>query len=137
MKLKFFIAVLFSGIFGFSQSIPTNPDLPYDYVEIKEEFDFLVDFTFVNAECATDEISFYSVIIGTTVIGDSIERITVLVPCLGNEFKQGDLITIKPLKTPSNTIAYLSRTYLQDDEEIVQVLGSEFRTIWGEVIHVL
>ena len=138
MKTNLLILLFFVGLpFGFSQEAGTSETTPYNYVEMEKEFDLLVDFSFVNPECADKKINNYSVIIGTTVIGDHIERITVLIPCLGNEFVQGDLITIKSLKTPQKNIAYLSRTFQRGEEEVVQILGAEFRATWGEVIKIL
>jgi len=139
MKFKFFVFTFLSCIaIAFSQEIisPDNKEeIPFNYLNLEEEFDLIVDFTMVNPECATEEQAFYSLIIGTTVVGDYIERVTVLVPCLSNEYVKGELITIKPMKTPENVV-YAVRTYLKDDQEIREVFGSEFRAIWGEVIKV-
>jgi|SRR5690606_23208508 len=133
-KFKFSLILILTLIsFSFSQETKENQE-PFNYVEIKEEFDLIVDFAFVNPECATKDQNFYSVIIGTTVIGDYIERISVLVPCLENEFLQGDLVSIKPIKTPKKNIAYLTRNYKKDGQEYSDVFGSEFRAVWGEVI---
>jgi len=117
---------------GYAQEQPNEER--FTYLEIKDEFDLIVDFTMVNPECATKQQNFYSIIIGTTVIGDYIERISVLVPCLGNEFLQGDLISIKPIKTPKKNIVYTIRNYKKDGEEYSDVFGSEFRAVWGEVV---
>lgn len=138
MKFKFFL-FLFIGYltFGNSQEVisPNSEEISFNYLNLEEEFDLIVDFTMVNPECATEEQAFYSLIIGTTVVGDYIERVTVLVPCLSNEYVKGELITIKPMKTPENVV-YAVRTYLKDGQEIREVFGSEFRAIWGEVIKV-
>jgi len=119
-------------MFGYAQEQPNEER--FTYLEIKDEFDLIVDFTMVNPECASKQQNFYSIIIGTTVIGDYIERISVLVPCLGNEFLQGDLISIKPIKTPKKNIVYTIRNYKKDGEEYSDVFGSEFRAVWGEVV---
>jgi hypothetical protein len=78
------------------------------------------------------------VIIGTTVVDDYLERISVLVPCLENEFVAGDLISIKPIKVPKKNIVYQYRTF-QDKEgnDVTQLFASEFRAIWGTVKEVL
>ena len=138
MKISLLFIFLLGGLhLGFSQEVQNPETTPYNYVEMEKEFDLLVDVSFVNPECSDKKVNYYSVIIGTAVIGENIERITVLVPCLGNEFVQGDLITIKSLKTPKKNIAYLNRTFQRGEEEVVQILGSEFRATWGEVIKIL
>lgn len=123
---------------AFSQNPTTSneEEQSFEYVEIKGEIDFLVDFTMINPECATKDQNFYSIIIGTTIVDDYLERISVLVPCLSNEFVKGDLISIKPIKTPKKNIVYAIRSYLKGDEEITEVFGSEYRAIWGEVVKV-
>ncbi len=138
MKTKISFLFLFAlMIFSFAQEQTEIPEEPFTYLDLKEEFDLVVDFTMVNPECATKQQNFYSTIIGTTIIEDKIERISVLVPCLGNEFIQGDLITIKPIKTPKKNIVYTIRNYRKDGQEFSDVLGSEFRATWGEVLKVL
>lgn len=138
MKIKIAFLFLFIGMsISFAQEKKGNPEEPFIYLDLKEEFDLVVDFTMVNPECATPQQNFYSTIIGTTIIEDKIERISVLVPCLGNEFIQGDLITIKPIKTPKKNIVYTIRNYRKDGQEFSDVLGSEFRATWGEVVKVL
>lgn len=139
MKSKFFLILLLTGLsFGFSQQKDGNEqENPFTYLEMKGEFDLLVDFSMINPECASKNSNPYSVIIGTTVVGEYIERITVLVPCLSNQFMQGDLITIKPVKTPKKNIIYTVRTYTRDGEEVSEVFGAEFKAIWGEVAAVL
>ncbi len=138
MKTKIsFLFVFALMVFSFAQEQTENTEEPFTYLDLKEEFDLVVDFTMVNPECATKNQNFYSTIIGTTVIEDKIERISVLVPCLGNEFLQGDLITVKPIKTPKKNIIYTIRNYRKDGQEFSDVLGSEFRAIWGEVIKML
>lgn len=133
MRFKFSLILLCSVMMlGYAQEQPNEER--FTYLEIKDEFDLIVDFTMVNPECATKQQNFYSIIIGTTVIGDYIERISVLVPCLGNEFLQGDLISIKPIKTPKKNIVYTMRNYKKDGEEYSDVFGSEFRAVWGEVV---
>lgn len=133
MRFKFSLILLCSVMMlGYAQEQPNEER--FTYLEIKDEFDLIVDFTMVNPECATKQQNFYSIIIGTTVIGDYIERISVLVPCLGNEFLQGDLISIKPIKTPKKNIVYTIRNYKKDGEEYSDVFGSEFRAVWGEVV---
>ena len=133
MRFKFSLILLCSVMMlGYDQEQPNEER--FTYLEIKDEFDLIVDFTMVNPECATKQQNFYSIIIGTTVIGDYIERISVLVPCLGNEFLQGDLISIKPIKTPKKNIVYTMRNYKKDGEEYSDVFGSEFRAVWGEVV---
>lgn len=139
MKSRLFLMLILSCLsFGFSQQTETaEKENPFNYIEMKGEFDLLVDFSMVNPECASKNSNPYSVIIGTTVIGDYIERITVLVPCLSNQFIQGDLITIRPLKTPKKNIVYTVRTYNKDGKEVSEVFGTEFKAIWGEVAAVL
>ena len=133
MRFKFSLILLFSVVtFGFAQE--KSSEQPFDYLNIKQELDMIVDYTMVNPECATKKQNFYSVIIGTTVIGEFIERISVLVPCLENEFIQGDFITVKPIKTPTNNIIYITRNYEKDGQQITDVFGSEFRAIWAEVV---
>ena len=133
MRFKFSLILLCSVMMlGYAQEQPNEER--FTYLEIKDEFDLIVDYTMVNPECATKQQNFYSIIIGTTVIGDYIERISVLVPCLGNEFLQGDLISIKPIKTPKKNIVYTIRNYKKDGEEYSDVFGSEFRAVWGEVV---
>lgn len=139
MKFKLFLVLCFAWMsIAFSQETTDTNDeqIPFNYLNIEEEFDLIVDFTMVNPECASEDQWFYSIIIGTTVVGDFIERVTVLIPCLGNEYVKGELLTIKPLKTPEENVVYAVRTYLKDGEEIREVFGSEFRAIWGEVIKV-
>lgn len=139
MKLKFFIFIFFGCLtIAFSQEAifsENENEIPFKYLQLEEEFDLIVDFTMINPECATENQSFYSLIIGTTVVGDYIERISVLVPCLSNEYLKGDLIAIQPIKTPENVV-YAIRSYLKDGEEIKEVFGSEFRAIWGEVVKI-
>jgi len=136
-RLLVTIFLCLSGII-FSQEKPSDSNEgPFTYLELKEEFDLLVDFTMVNPECATKGKMSYSLIIGTTVVGDYIERISVLVPCLSNEFVQGDLISIQPIKTPKKNIVYAIRTYEVEGQEISEVFGTEFKAIWGEVSAVL
>ncbi len=138
MKTKIFFLFLFVWIgFSFAQEKTESAEEPFTYLDLKEEFDLVVDFTMVNPECATKQQNFYSTIIGTTIIEDKIERITILVPCLGNEFIQGDLITIKPIKTPKKNIVYTIRNYKKDGQEFSDVFGGEFRAVWGEVVKVL
>jgi len=138
MKIKISFLFLFAlMIFSFAQEKTESPEEPFTYLDLKEEFDLVVDFTMVNPECATKQQNFYSTIIGTTIIEDKIERITILIPCLGNEFIQGDLITIQPIKTPKKNIIYTIRNYRKDGQEFSDVLGSEFRATWGEVVKVL
>ncbi len=138
MKAKIAFLFLFVWMnFSLAQEKAENPEEPFTYLDLKEEFDLVVDFTMVNPECATKQQNFYSTIIGTTIIEDKIERISVLVPCLGNEFIQGDLITIKPISTPKKNIVYTIRNYKKDGQEFSDVLGSEFRATWGEVVKVL
>ena len=133
MRFKFSLILFFSAMmFGYAQEQPNEER--FTYLEIKDEFDLIVDYTMVNPECASKQQNFYSIIIGTTVIGDYIERISVLVPCLGNEFLQGDLISIKPIKTPKKNIVYTMRNYKKDGQEYSDVFGSEFRAVWGEVV---
>lgn len=133
MRFKFSLILLCSVMMlGYAQEQPNEER--FTYLEIKDEFDLIVDYTMVNPECASKQQNFYSIIIGTTVIGDYIERISVLVPCLGNEFLQGDLISIKPIKTPKKNIVYTMRNYKKDGEEYSDVFGSEFRAVWGEVV---
>lgn len=133
MRFKFSLILLCSVMMlGYAQEQPNEER--FTYLEIKDEFDLIVDYTMVNPECASKQQNFYSIIIGTTVIGDYIERISVLVPCLGNEFLQGDLISIKPIKTPKKNIVYTIRNYKKDGEEYSDVFGSEFRAVWGEVV---
>lgn len=109
----------------------------FNYLDLKEEFDLLVDVSIVNPECATKKINYYSLIIGTTVIDKKIERISVLVPCLSNQFVQSDLITIKPIKTPKSDIAYLTVTQQENGQLVDKIYGIEFRAIWGNVVKVL
>lgn len=109
----------------------------FNYLDLKEEFDLLVDVSIVNPECATKKINYYSLIIGTTVIDKKIERISVLVPCLSNQFVQSDLITIKPIKTPISDIAYLTVTQQENGQLVDKIYGIEFRAIWGNVVKVL
>lgn len=137
MKAKILIILLFFFGLSFSQNKEVEDNNPFTYLDIKEEFDLLVDYTMVNPECASKNSYPYSVIIGTTVVGDYLERITVLIPCLSNEFLAGDLITIKPIKTPKKNIVYAIRSYMSGDVEISEVFGVEFRAIWGEVVAVL
>jgi len=139
MKSKFLIIflIIFSGFSFAQQKEESDQEGPFKYLEFKEEFDLLVDYAMVNPECATKDKYSYSIIIGTTVIGDYIERISVLVPCLSNEFVQGDLISIKPIKTPKKNIVYAVRNYTKDGHEISEVFGAEFPAIWGEVSAVL
>ncbi len=133
MRFKFSLILLCSVMMlGYAQEQPNEER--FTYLEIKDEFDLIVDYTMVNPECASKQQNFYSIIIGTTVIGDYIERISVLVPCLGNEFLQGDLISIKPIKTPKKNIVYTIRNYKKDGQEYSDVFGSEFRAVWGEVV---
>lgn len=137
MKLKlFFIAII--GFFSVlkAQEVPENNT--YTYLDLTEEFDLLVDYTLVNPECTNKKENHYSVIIGTTVVDDYLERISVLVPCLENEFIAGDLISIKPIKVPKKNIVYQYRTF-QDKEgnDVTQLFASEFRAIWGTVKEVL
>ncbi len=137
---QFFSFLMLMGclIFTSAQQNESVDDTPkFTYLDIKEEFDLIVDFAMVNPECATKQQNFYSIIIGTTIIEDHIERISVLIPCLGNEFVQGDLITIKPIKSPKKNIVYTVRNYTKDGQEFSDVFGSEFRAIWGEVVDVL
>ena len=133
-----FLILILVGLNASAQE-KENPEeiAHFTYLELKEEFDLIVDFTMVNPECATKQQNFYSTIIGTTIVEDKIERITVMVPCLGNEFMQGDLITIKPIKTPKKNIVYTVRNYKKDGQDFSDVLGSEFRAVWGEVVKVL
>ena len=138
MKSLFSLVLIFSWInFSFAQEKTDEETSYFTYLDLKEEFDLVVDFTMVNPECASKQQNFYSTIIGTTVIEDKIERITVMVPCLGNEFVQGDLITIKPIKTPKKNIVYTIRNYKKDGQEFSDALGAEFRATWGEVVDVL
>lgn len=139
MKLKLFIIIVFCFFeFTLSQKKDSTKDeTPFNYVEIKEEFDLLVYYTMVNPECATKDKNSYSVIIGTTIIDNYIEKISVLVPCLNNEFQHGDLISIKPIKTPKKNIIYAVRTYSKDGQDISEVFGAEFRAVWGEVSQTL
>lgn len=132
MKVKLSILFVFSCfILSFSQEkSAVEPAQSFKYLEINEPFDLLVEYAMVNPECATKKQIHYSIIIGTTVIGDYLERVTVLIPCLGNEFLKGDLIEIKPIKTPTKNIVYLTSPY-QTDSSIL--LGAEFPAIWGEV----
>lgn len=132
-----FLFLLFSGLL-FSQENNPESEMPgFTYLDIKEEFNLLVDYSMVNPECADKGHNFYSIIIGTTVIDDTLERISVLIPCLGNEFIAGDLITIKPIKTPKKNIVYAVRTFTQDGVEYSELFGGEYRAIWGEVGEVL
>jgi len=133
----FILFIIYSGFSFAQQKENANQEGPFKYLELKEEFDLLVDFAMVNPECATKEKYSYSVIIGTTVIGDYIERISVLVPCLSNEFVRGDLISVKPMKTPKKNIIYAIRNYTKDGHEISEVFGAEFPAVWGEVSAVL
>lgn len=134
MKAKCsFIMLLIAVALVFSQEKPQEEGF-FKYVDMQEEFDLIVDFTMVNPECATKQQNFYSIIIGTTVVENYIERISVLIPCLGNEFVQGDLISIKPIKTPKKNIVYTMRNYRKDGQEYSDVFGSEFRAVWGEVV---
>lgn len=131
MKLRF-LSILLTVFFvtGFAQE---NSE-PFQYIEMKEEFDLLVDFTMVNAECATESQIFYSVIIGTAVVGDFIERISVLIPCLGNEYMQGELITVKPIEKPDKNIVYMIQNFTKDGQQQSHLFGSEFPAVWGEVV---
>lgn len=127
------------GWISFAQDKPKTeePKEVFKYLDLKEEFDLLVDISIVNPECATKKVHYYSLIIGTTVVDDSIERISVLVPCLSNHFVQGDLITIKPIKTPKSDIIYLSQIQKKGEQEVEIILGTEFRAVWGNVVKVL
>lgn len=130
-------AFLMLAVFSYGQESKELKDQePFQYLDLKEEFDLLVDFTFVNPECATKKEVYYSIIIGTAVVGDQLERISVLVPCLSNEYVRGDLIEIKPIKAPKGKIMYTIRTYQKGDEEIAEVFGSDFKAVWGEVVAV-
>lgn len=131
MKFRLFFTLIFS--IGFLKAQES-----YTYLDLKEEFDLLVDYTMVNPQCASKKEKHYSVIIGTAAVGDYLERITVLIPCLENEFVAGDLISIQPIKTPKKNIIYQYRT-LRDKEgnEVERLFASEFRTIWGNVKEVL
>ncbi len=138
MKIKFsFLFLFFFIFFSFAQEKAEISEEHFTYLDIKEEFDLVVDFTMVNPECATKQQNYYSIIIGTTIIEDKIERISILVPCLGNEFIQGDLITIKPIKAPKKNIVYTIRNYKKDGQEYSDVFGAEFRALWGEIVNVL
>lgn len=109
----------------------------FEYLDFRKNFDLLVDFTWVNPECSTATDHYYSIIIGTTVVGDYIERISILVPCLENQFQQGDLITIQPLPIPQGRIHYVLRTFEWEGEEVQEVFGTEFKATWGKVVEVL
>jgi hypothetical protein len=139
MKGLFFL-VLTVCLVGFSsaQENSNKKEEPiFNYLDLKEEFDLLVDVSIVNPECATKKINYYSLIIGTTIIDKKIERISVLVPCLSNQFVQTDLITIKPIKTPKSDISYMSIQQNENGQIIDKIYGSEFRAIWGNVVKVL
>lgn len=113
------------------------PRSDFIYLNLKGEFDLLVDYSMVNPECADKHRNLYSIIIGTTVVGDNLERISVLVPCLSNEFVAGDLIVVKPIKTPKKNIVYAIRSFTQDGVEHTELFGAEYRAVWGEVVDVL
>lgn len=136
-KYLFFLFLIVSSVVFSQKKDNPKEDSPFTYLEIKEEFDLLVDYAMVNPDCATKDQYYYSLIIGTAVIGEYIERISVLIPCLGNEFIKGDLITIKPIKTPKKNIVYAIRTYQKGSEEVTEVFGAEFKAIWGEVVNIL
>jgi hypothetical protein len=134
----FFLFFLLPLGFVCSQEKSKEQEKPiFNYLDLKEEFDLLVDVSIVNAECATKKINYYSLIVGTTVINNQLERISVLVPCLSNQFVQADLITIKPIKTPKAEIVYLTKGEEKDGLILESVLGAEFRAIWGNVVKVL
>ncbi|HUH35619.1 MAG TPA: hypothetical protein VL022_07310 [Moheibacter sp.] len=140
MFKKYALAFCFIGL-GFlaqAQEIEAPQEAPqtFEYLDLKKDFDLLVDFTWVNPECSTATDHYYSLIIGTTVIGEYIERISLLVPCLENEFQKGDLLTIQPLPTPQGRIHYVLRTYQIEGEEFQEILGGEFKAVWGKVIQV-
>lgn len=139
MKKLFFFLILICqvGILAAQNQDNSAETQVFNYLELKEEFDLLVDVSIVNPECATKKINYYSLIIGTTIIDKKIERISVLVPCLSNQFVQSDLITIKPIKTPKSDVAYLTVTQQENGQMVDKVYGAEFRAVWGNVVKVL
>lgn len=139
MKVVFILLFTFFqlGILSAQNTAETSEKMDFTYLDIKEEFDLLVDVSIVNPECATKKINYYSLIIGTTVIDRKLERISVLVPCLSNQFVQSDLITIKPIKTPKSDIVYLTVTQQEDGQSLERIYGIEFRAVWGNVVKVL
>lgn len=135
-----FILIAFLGSLVFSQAqnpSSGNENSAFTFLSITNEFDLLVDATIVNPECATKKISYYSLIVGTTIIDQKIERISVLIPCLSNQYMNGDLITIKPMKAPKAEIVYLSATQGTEENPTVVIYGAEFRAIWGNVVKML
>lgn len=135
--LALILMICFFGVSFSQEKMTGEQDNPFTYIDLDSEFDLLVDFSMVNPECSSKNSNPYSIIIGTTVVGEYIERISVLVPCLANQFVQGDLITVKPIKTPKKNIVYTVRTYTKDGKEVSEVFGAEFKATWGEVVSVL
>lgn len=139
--MKIFLSVIFAlclTLNSYSQEAPSKYDTEgFQYMDLKEDFLLLVDMSLINPNCATKAESFYSLIIGTAIVDNYIERITVLVPCLKEELGKGELVFVHPIKTPKGKIIYALRTYLKGDEEVTELFGSEFRTTWGEILEIL
>lgn len=133
-----FLLFLFMSGTSFAQTDkPENSSGNFTYLDMKGEFNLLVDYSLVNPECADKNRNLYSIIIGTTVVDEAFERISVLIPCLNNEFVAGDLIVVKPIKTPRKNIVYAVRSFTQDGVEHTELFGAEYRAVWGEIVEVL
>ena len=134
MKIRIFWTVLMVILASGLSKAQSVEDSFYTYVTMDEPFDILVfQSVATDSDCSRSKEQHYGAVIGNAVVGDRLEPLTILVKCLPVAIEKGEVVTIKPIKTPKKSLAYQTAS-INGDPTTNEVIGARFSALWGEII---